>query len=118
MLNPINHTRSGEKIENYKTEPYVVAADIYSHSQHIGRGGWTWYTGAAGWMYRSALEYILGFQKTGDTLKIEPCIPKNWSEFEINYRYLETVYRIKVENPNGLGGGNTSNDTRRRNSRA
>ena len=83
-----------------------MAADIYSHPQHTGRGGWTWYTGAAGWMYRAALEYILGFQKTGDTLKIEPCIPKNWSEFEINYRFIETVYRIKIENPNGVSGGN------------
>ncbi len=106
MINPTNHTCSNEEIKTYKTEPYVVAADIYSHPQHIGRGGWTWYSGAAGWMYRAALEYILGFQKFGDSLKIKPCIPKDWHEFEIVYRYLETVYRIKVENPLGVCRGN------------
>ena len=97
LLNPVNHTRTSEDIARYKTEPYSVAADVYSNPQHVGRGGWTWYTGAAGWLYRAALENILGFTKYGDTLSIEPCIPREWKEFEIAYRYKSTMYSIKVE---------------------
>jgi cyclic beta-1,2-glucan synthetase len=106
MVNPLNHTRTRAEIETYKTEPYSIAADVYSHPEHTGRGGWTWYTGAAGWLYRAALEYILGFQKTGDSLKIVPRIPKDWREYEIIYRCRETVYRIKIENPEGASGEN------------
>ena len=105
MINPINHTRTPDELETYRTEPYAIAADVYSNPQHIGRGGWTWYTGAAGWLYRAALENILGFQKRGDTLSIEPCIPSDWKEFEITYRYKTTTYHIKVENPHGVCGG-------------
>ena len=105
MLNPINHTLTTDDLETYKTEPYVVAADIYSHPQHTGRGGWTWYTGAAGWLYQAAVEHILGFRKQGETLIIEPCIPSNWSEFEIVYRYKQTTYHIKVENPENVCAG-------------
>ena len=105
MVNPINHTRTHEELETYKTEPYAVAADVYSNSQHVGRGGWTWYTGAAGWLYRAALENILGFTKRGETLSIEPCIPGDWKEFEITYRHKTATYHIKIENPHGICGG-------------
>jgi len=108
ILNPINHTRTDEDVATYRTEPYAVAADIYSNPTHVGQGGWTWYTGAAGWMYRAALENILGFKKTGDTLAIEPCIPREWKEFEIIYRYKSTTYQIKVENPHAVSGGTIS----------
>jgi len=105
MINPINHTRTPDELETYRTEPYAVAADVYSNPQHIGRGGWTWYTGAAGWLYRAALENILGFQKHGETLSIEPCIPADWKEFEITYRYKTATYHIRVENPQAVCGG-------------
>ncbi len=105
LLNPINHTRTSEDIAQYKTEPYSVAADVYSNPQHVGRGGWTWYTGAAGWLYRAALENILGFHKYGASLVIEPCIPHYWKEFEITYQYKTATYHIKVENPHGVCGG-------------
>jgi hypothetical protein len=83
LINPINHTWTSQDIAKYKTEPYSIAADVYSNPQHIGCGGWTWYTGSAGWLYRAALEYILGFKKQGTSLSIEPCIPRNWKEFEV-----------------------------------
>ena len=105
MVNSINHTRTAEELEIYKTEPYAVVADVYSNPQHVGRGGWTWYTGAAGWLYRAALENILGFHKYGASLIIEPCIPGNWKEFEITYHYKTATYHIKVENPHGASGG-------------
>ncbi len=105
MLNPINRTLSKADLENYKTEPYSIAADVYSHPQHTGRGGWTWYTGAAGWMYQAIIEYILGFKKRGDFLLIEPCIPSDWQEFEITYWYKKTKYHIKVCNPDGVCNG-------------
>ena len=82
-----------------------MAADVYTAKGHVGRGGWTWYTGAAGWLYRAALENILGFQKRGETLSIAPCVPKNWSEFEIIYRHRTATYHIKVENPHGANSG-------------
>ena len=105
MINPINHTKTDAELEIYKTEPYAIAADVYSNPQHIGRGGWTWYTGAAGWLYRAALENILGFQKHGETLSIEPCIPADWKEFEITYRHKTATYHIRVENPHGVCRG-------------
>ncbi len=105
MINPINHTHSMDEIATYRTEPYVIAADVYSNPQHVGRGGWTWYTGAAGWLYRAALENILGFHKHGETLSIEPSIPPDWKEFEIIYCYKSTTYHIKVENPHNISGG-------------
>jgi len=83
----------------------VAMADVYAVPPHTGRGGWTWYTGSAGWMYRSAVEYILGFKLAGDRLRIDPCIPRDWREFEITYRRGATTYRIKVENPHALSNG-------------
>ena len=99
LLNPINHSSTRAGLHKYKVEPYVAAGDVYAESAHTGRGGWTWYTGSAGWMYRAAVESILGFQLAGDILKIEPCIPRFWREYEIKYRRGKTVYNIKVENP-------------------
>lgn len=98
-LNPINLTSDRGGVERYRVEPYVMAADVYSVPPHTGRGGWTWYTGASGWTYRFALEWILGFRVQKDRLFIDPCIPSDWPEFEIAYRYGETTYQIAVENP-------------------
>lgn len=105
MINPINHSRTSIETATYKVEPYVMAADVYAVSPHVGRGGWTWYTGAASWMYKAGLEEILGFKKQGTSLSIDPCIPKEWVEYKINYRYEETFYRIHVKNPLGVNKG-------------
>jgi cyclic beta-1,2-glucan synthetase len=105
MLNPITHSDSPDAVDIYKVEPYVVAADVYTAKGHLGRGGWTWYTGSASWMYRVALESILGFQQRGDMLFIEPCIPASWKEFTIEYRVGASTYEITVENPDGLESG-------------
>ncbi|MCA1767081.1 MAG: glycosyl transferase, partial [Idiomarina sp.] len=99
MLNPINHSLSSEAIQRYKVEPYVVAADIYSVSPHIGRGGWTWYTGAAGCMYRAGLEAILGLTRRGSELVIKPSIPKHWASYEITVNNKDCQYEIVVTNP-------------------
>jgi cyclic beta-1,2-glucan synthetase len=98
MCSPITHSQSRQKAEKYKLEPYVVAGDIYSHPSHMGRGGWSWYTGSAAWLYRVALESILGFRLRGDHLLIQPCIPSNWPGFEITYRIGKTTYHIHVRN--------------------
>lgn len=105
LVNPINHSRNYQEYSRYKVEPYVMAADVYAVYPHTGRGGWTWYTGSAGWIYRAGLEYILGFQKNGDTIIMDPCIPKKWAEYTITYQYLDTQYVIKVKNPEGLNKG-------------
>ena len=105
MLNPINLSSSPAAVARYKVEPYVVSADIYSQSPHVGRGGWTWYTGSAGWMYRAGLESILGFRLQGAVLLLDPCIPKTWKSFEITYRFRSTRYEIAVENPGGVNRG-------------
>jgi cyclic beta-1,2-glucan synthetase len=107
-LNPVNHSRSRALIHAYKVEPYVVAADVYSQSPHTGRGGWTWYTGAAGWLYRVGLEWILGLRKRGDALLIDPCIPAEWPGFEVVYRHGDARYAITVENPDGVCRGVTA----------
>ena len=99
LINPINHTRTNREYSIYKVEPYVMAADVYSVYPHVGRGGWTWYTGTASWIYKAGLEYILGLIKEADTLLINPCIPKKWTEYSIQYRYMETSYQISVKNP-------------------
>ena len=96
MINPVNHGKSPDEIATYKAEPYVMAADVYSVSPHIGRGGWTWYTGSAGWMYQLILESFLGLTREGSTLKINPCVPDHWTSFEIDYRFENTPYHIKV----------------------
>jgi cyclic beta-1,2-glucan synthetase len=105
LLNPIHHANSRADVRRYKVEPYVVAADIYSEPPHVGRGGWTWYTGAAGWLYRAGLEWILGFRKRGSALHLDPCIPRGWKGFAITYRHEGTLYRITVENPKGVCRG-------------
>ncbi|MEI8215943.1 MAG: glucoamylase family protein [Eubacteriales bacterium] len=105
LINPIRHTCTNRECFIYKAEPYVMAADVYAEYPHVGRGGWTWYTGAAGWMYKAGLENILGFSKTGDELSIKPCIPKNWLSYSILYKYMETTYSIKISNPKGLNKG-------------
>jgi cellobiose phosphorylase len=96
MINPINHARSTEEVARYKVEPYVIAADVYALSPHIGRGGWTWYTGSAGWMYRLIVESLLGLRLEADKLYIEPCLPSDWVSYKIHYRYRETTYHITV----------------------
>ena len=99
LLNPINHARTPGDVARYKAEPYVVAADIYAHPAHAGRGGWTWYTGSAGWMHRAGLESILGLKRRGATLSLDPCIPFVWPGFSVALRLGETRYEISVENP-------------------
>jgi cyclic beta-1,2-glucan synthetase len=99
MLNPINHTRTAAGVERYKAEPYVVAGDVYAHPAHAGRGGWTWYTGAAGWLYRAGLESILGLRRRGAKFSIDPCIPASWPGFEVRWTVGASVYEIAVENP-------------------
>jgi cyclic beta-1,2-glucan synthetase len=105
LLSPIHHTSRRADLHRYKGEPYAVAADVYAQPSHLGRCGWTWYTGAAGWLYRAGLEWILGFRKQGSALWIDPCIPREWRRFEIIYRHGDTVYRIAVENPKGVCRG-------------
>jgi cellobiose phosphorylase len=96
MISPLNHTMSPEAVETYKVEPYVVAADVYALSPHTGRGGWTWYTGSAGWMYRLIVESLLGLRLEVDKLHVAPCLPADWEAFKVHYRYRETVYHIDV----------------------
>ncbi|HYS69581.1 MAG TPA: protein ndvB, partial [Gemmatimonadaceae bacterium] len=105
MLNPITHADSAKAVDTYKVEPYVVAADVYTAKGHLGRGGWTWYTGSASWMYRTALEGILGFRQRGEELFIEPCIPARWKQFTIEYRFRSSTYEVIVDNPDGLQSG-------------
>ncbi|WP_375269665.1 GH36-type glycosyl hydrolase domain-containing protein, partial [Phenylobacterium sp.] len=105
MLNPINHSRTRSEAQRYKVEPYVVAADVYSHPPHVGRGGWTWYTGAAGWIYRAGLESLLGLRRRGEALVLDPCIPRHWPGFKLVYRYGDARYEIEVENPDGVCQG-------------
>ncbi len=99
LLNPINHALTPEQSQRYKVEPYVVAADVYGVAPHNGRGGWTWYTGAAGWMYRAGVEGILGIRREGDWLFLDPCISSEWPAFEASITLGDTRYAIRVENP-------------------
>lgn len=105
ILNPINHAGSRAGVYRYKVEPYVAAADIYSQNPHVGRGGWTWYTGSAGWMYRAGIEWILGFRLRGAIVELDPCIPRAWPRFQITFRYHSSRYLVTVENPNGVARG-------------
>jgi cyclic beta-1,2-glucan synthetase len=98
MLNPITHANSPDAVHRYRVEPYVIAADVYTAEGHVGRGGWTWYTGSAAWMYRVGLESILGFDKRGDTLRIAPSVPTYWPEYSITYRHGSATYQIVVRN--------------------
>jgi len=105
LLNPIKHGSTRADIHRYKVEPYVTCADVYAESSHFGRGGWTWYTGSAGWMYRAGLEWILGFRLRGKALIIDPCVPKAWPGFQLAFKYHSARYEIAVENPNGVSHG-------------
>ncbi len=105
MMNPLTHGNTPQGVARYKVEPYVIAADVYTADAHLGRGGWTWYTGAASWFYRVGLENILGFTKRGDTLSIKPCVPTAWPGFKVEYRYGGSKYVIEVQNPTGIANG-------------
>ncbi len=105
LMNPVYHSDTSLKVKRYGVEPYSVAADIYSTPPYRGRGGWTWYTGAAGWLYRLGLEAILGITRKGDRLIINPCIPECWHEFRITIRHDSSIYHIYVENPEGISSG-------------
>jgi cyclic beta-1,2-glucan synthetase len=105
LLNPINRTSTRTAVRRYKVEPYVVAADVYSVAPHVGRGGWTWYTGSAGWLYRAGIEAILGLHVQGTQLLLTPCIPKEWPRFDVVFRYGSARYEIAVLNPDGVCHG-------------
>jgi cellobiose phosphorylase len=98
MLNPVNHARTSADVARYKTEPYVMAGDVYARPPHSGRGGWSWYTGSAGWMYRAGLESILGLRRRGDTFVIDPCIPSSWPEYGIP-AFLDSRYGSPCPTP-------------------
>jgi cyclic beta-1,2-glucan synthetase len=105
MLNPITHTSSRANVQRYKVEPYVLAGDVYAEPPHVGKGGWTWYTGSSGWLYRAGLEWILGFRVRGQVLSMDPCIPRNWPGYSITFRYHSATYQISVKNPSGVCRG-------------
>ena len=115
MINPANRTKSAAAVNTYRVEPYVIAADIYSSKEFPGRGGWTWYTGSAGWFYRVGIQEILGLHKLGDKLKLDPRIPISWDGFKMKYRYMDTFYEIEVSKGKKqelkLDGKNQTNDT-------
>jgi cyclic beta-1,2-glucan synthetase len=105
MLNPVEHARTPDDVARYKVEPYVVAADVYALEGQIGRGGWSWYTGSSGWMYRVWIEEILGFRLRGERLTLDPVLPRNWPHVKIRYRHGKTHYAITIENPDATTGG-------------
>jgi cyclic beta-1,2-glucan synthetase len=105
MLNPVNHMRTPEDVERYCVEPYAVAADVYAHPMHIGRGGWTWYTGSAGWMYQAAIRGLLGLRRGGDTMSVNPCIPAVWPHYSLEWTIGRTQYRFSVSNPDHRSQG-------------
>jgi cellobiose phosphorylase len=107
LINPINHADTAEKIATYRAEPYVVAADVYAVSPHTGRGGWTWYTGSAGWMYRLILESLLGIRRDEDRLTFAPCLPTAWPSCEVVYRFGETTYQIGMRQERAAVAGIT-----------
>jgi cellobiose phosphorylase len=94
LLNPINHALDPAAVERYKVEPYVLAADVYSQAPHAGRGGWTWYTGSAGWYYRLLHEVVFGLERRVDTLRFRPRVPASWTHFKLHYRYYQTFYHL------------------------
>jgi cyclic beta-1,2-glucan synthetase len=105
MLNPINHSRSRTAAQRYRVEPYVACGDVYSVPPHVGRGGWTWYSGSAGWMYRVGIEWILGLRVKAGKPALDPCIPSYWPRFEATLRYKGATFKIAVENPHGVCKG-------------
>ena len=110
MINPINHMRTPEDTERYRAEPYVVAADVYAHPMHIGRGGWTWYTGSAGWMYQAAVQSLLGLRRHGATMSLNPCIPAVWPRYSLEWKIGRTRYHFTVVNPEHRSQGVASAD--------
>ena len=100
MINPIEHSNTKEKADKYKIEPYVIPADIYGSGNLLGRGGWSWYTGSSSWYYVAGIEYILGLKVENQNLTIKPCIPKEWDEYFIQYKFGESIYNIKIKNIN------------------
>lgn len=105
MITPIEHARTKEGVKKYKVEPYVISADIYGAQNLLGRGGWTWYTGSSSWYYIAGIQYILGIKIENNILRICPCIPKNWEEYEVKLKYKESIYNIKVINKNRRNTG-------------
>ena len=105
LINPIYHADTPEAAARYKVEPYVIAADVYSHPQHVGRGGWTWYTGSAAWMYRVGVEALLGLRRHGDAFSVEPCIPADWEGFSLTLTFGQSRYAIEVRNPAHVSRG-------------
>ena len=100
IINPLHHGRSADDVKRYKVEPYVVSADVYSVPPHTGRGGWSWYTGSAGWMYRLVLESLLGLRlettMQGAFLHVEPCLPADWAGYTVDYRFRDTLYKLHI----------------------
>jgi cellobiose phosphorylase len=96
MINPIHHSENVEAVAKYKVEPYVMAADIYADPLHLGRGGWTWYTGSAGWMYQLIIESFAGLKRKANVLRFEPCIPPTWESFKVKYQFIDTTYHITI----------------------
>jgi len=107
MINPVNHALTAEAAAIYKVEPYVVAADVYAVAPNTGRGGWSWYTGSAGWMYRLLVESLLGLRREGESLRLAPCLPADWPSIKITYRYRETFYHIAVSAGSAGSAGST-----------
>jgi cellobiose phosphorylase len=105
LLNPVHHGATSSQIATYKVEPYVVAADVYAVAPHTGRGGWTWYTGSAGWMYRLLVETLLGVNLEGDQLRLTPNLPATWTAFTLHYRYRQTQYHIHITRSAGIPPG-------------
>jgi len=108
MINPIEHSRTREACNRYKVEPYVISADVYGEENLLGRGGWSWYTGSSSWYYKAGIENILGFKMEEQILSINPCIPKDWKEYSIRYKFKNTQYNIYVKNPNSKNTGVSS----------
>lgn len=105
MINPIEHSRTKEAAKKYKVEPYSIAADVYGAVNLSGRGGWTWYTGSASWFYVAGIECILGMKIKNNVLYFNPCIPKDWKEYSIRYKFGDSIYNIKISNPDGKNVG-------------
>jgi cyclic beta-1,2-glucan synthetase len=105
MLNPINHTRTPGDLQRYRTEPYVLDGDVYARPPHAGRGGWSWYTGSAGWLYRAGLEGIVGMRRRGDTFTIDPCVPSSWDRYTVHWKVGDGAYEIEVLNPERVWKG-------------
>ena len=105
MINPIEHSKTKDGVKKYKVEPYVIAGDVCGNGDLVGQGGWTWYTGSSSWLYQAGIEWILGLKIKKNELWLEPHISPEWKEYSIRYRYKESVYNIKVKNPNGCVSG-------------